>query len=878
MAEITLLLLLPKRDRGPILGDLAEEFTRLAEADGVRFARRWYWQQFIRAIVPAARRRLDTKGRGEARFNVTKLGFSWLDVKIGLRMLGKHPGLSLVAVFALAVGIPVGLAPTHFVNAHEAPPPVDESDRLQVLRSIDLVNSVVRPGSLYDFNLWREELTSFEALGASMDAVYNVISEDGRAAPVEGAEVTASMFGLLRVAPLQGRTLIAADEAVGAPPVVVIGHDVWQSRLGGDPDVVGRVIQIGGVERTVVGVMPKEFLYPWLDQVWVPLRARALTDDHGQKRRLRVFGRLLDGVSPEEAEVELSTLGRRMSVDLPQTHAKLRLQVVPFTLGVHRLPRGGWRALPGFYFVQVLTVLMLAFPCANIGMLILARTANRSSELAVRTALGASRARIILQLFTESLVLAVLAAGVGLVIADRFVSRVGTVGWVHFGVTPQTALLALTLAVFSAAVAGVVPALKVTSGDVHRNLQHAVAGRAGIRFGGMSSALIVADVALAVAIIGASVGVWGIDRSAGMGIETDQFLSAELRIPRIDPEGDGSAISRSESVRLAAAQDALVQRLAGEPGVGGVAVASVLPGMDHPVQRIEVEGESDRRLVRHASVDVGFFDALQQPILSGRGFGPDDLGENSSSVIVNTNFAGQVLGGRNPLGIRVRQWSRAQDGPWYEIVGVVGSLGMLATATDADAGIYYPLAPGQIHPVPFAIRVGDDPAAFAPRLRELAGEADPAAVISAPVALSEVLSQQVLLLGWLRSYFLVVIGILLTISTMAIYALMSFTVAQRTREIGIRIALGARWRAVVATIARRAMVQLGLGALAGMTVAGLLLALLENVAGKIPMGSPVLVASMVTVGVVVLIGALACIAPTLRALRIAPTDALREGI
>ncbi len=808
---------------------------------------------------------------------MAKLGFSWLDVKIGLRMLVKHPGLSVVAVFALAVGIPVGLAPTHLVNAIEAPPPIDESDRVQVLRNIDLVNSVVRPGSLYDFMLWREELTSFDVLGASIDAVYNLISEDGRAAPVEGVEVTASMFDILRVAPLHGRTLIAADEAIGAPAVVVIGHDTWRARFGSDVDVVGQTIKIAGVERTVVGVMPPEFSYPWLDQVWVPLRAHALTDDHGHKRRLRVFGRLSDGVSPEEAEVELTTLGRRMVVDLPETHERLRLQVVPFAIGVNLLPRGGLRALPPFYLVQILTILMLVFPCANIGMLVLARTATRSGELAVRTALGASRSRLVLQLFTEALVLAVLAAGLGLLIADRIVSRVGTVGWVHLGVTPHTVSLALALAVFSAAVAGVVPALKVTGRHVHQDLQHVAAGRSGIRFGGMSSALIVADVALAVAIIGASVGVWGVDRSGGMGIQTQQFLSAELRIPRIDIETDEGAISGTEATRLAAAQEALVSRLAAEPGVGGVAVASVLPGMDHPVQRIEVEGEAERRLVRNASVDVNFFAALEQPILSGRGFDEADLGEVRSAVIVNTNFVERVLGGAYPLGKRVRPWNRTQEGPWYEIVGVVGHLGMLATATEEDAGIYYPLAAGEIHPVPFAIRVGDDPAAFTPRLRELAGEADPTAVIAAPVVLSEVLSMQVLLLGWLRTYFLVVIGILLTISTMAIYALMSFTVAKRTREIGIRVALGAQWRSVAATIAKRAMVQLGIGALVGTVVAALLLALLENVAGQIPTGSPVLVASLVTVAVAVLIGALACIAPTMRALRIAPTEALREG-
>jgi len=393
----------------------------------------------------------------------------------------------------------------------------------------------------------------------------------------------------------------------------------------------------------------------------------------------------------------------------------------------------------------------------------------------------------------------------------------------------------------------------------------------------MSSALIVVDVALAVAILGVSVGIWGDGRRSGMGIQTDQFLSAELRIPRVDAEADANALGQSEAFRLAATQEALVRRLAAEPGVGGIAVASVLPGMDHPNRWVEVEGDVPRQKVRIARVDVGFFDALEQPILRGRGFHQDDLGEKRSVVIVNANFVDQVLGGRNPLGRRIRRWSRTEDnGPWYEIVGVVGHLGMFANDAERDAGVYYPLAPGEIYPVPFAIRVGDDPGSFTPRLRTLAAEADPTAIIWAPVALDEVFNFQVTVERLVRSYAIVLIGILLTIATLAIYALMSFTVAQRTKEIGIRIALGAGWRSIVSAIARRAMVQLGVGALVGMTIAAFLLHVLTTKLGQNSIGSPVFIASLGTVCAVGLIGSVACIAPTLRALRIAPTEALSE--
>jgi predicted permease len=806
----------------------------------------------------------------------------WLDVKLGLRMLVKYPGLTAVTVLALALGIPAGVAPTHFANAWEAPPPLEQGDRLQILRNIDAELAIVRPTALYDFVQWHEALTSFTTIGAAIDGVYNVTAPDGVTAPAEGAEVTASVFEILKVAPLTGRTLVAADDEIGAPDVVVIGHDLWEARFGGDPDIVGQVLDVGGVQRTVVGVMPEAFRYPWSDQLWLPLREQAFADDHGGARMLRVIGRLKDDVTPDEAQLELTTIGRRMAADFPATHERLRAEVVPFSAGITHMPKGGLRSLPLFYPIQVLTVLMLLFPSINIGMLVLARTASRSRELAVRLALGASRTRVVLQLFMESLVPAVLAAGVGFFIfavIGRLSADAGGTNWIDFGLTPATALLGLALAVLSVSVFGVIPALKVTGGrNIHRKIQRGAPGRSGVRFGWMSTSLIVVDVAMAVAILGVSVGIWGEDPRDGMGIQADQYLSAELRIPRVESGATTADMSQDESARLVATQEAFMQRLAAEPGVGAVAVASVLPGMDHSDQWFELDDGSPRREALTARVDVGFFDALEQPILSGRGFDARDIGEHRATAIVNTSFVNTVLEGRNPIGRRVRQWTRGDnDGSWFEIVGVVGHLGMFAGEPERDAGIYFPIAPGEVYPVPFAIRVGDDPVASTQRLRGLAHEADPNAIIWAPIALSEVFNFYTFVEERLRSLFLIITGILLTISTMAIYALMSFTVAQRRRELGIRLALGAGWRDVVTTVAKRAAVQLGVGAAAGMAVAWFLLNVLKAEFGQTSMESPVLIALLVTVGVVGLIGPLACIAPTRRALKIAPTEALSDS-
>jgi hypothetical protein len=280
------------------------------------------------------------------------LGISWLDVKLGLRMLVKYPGLTCVAVFALAIGIPAGMSPMHIANVQRAPLPVDEGDRILALRYFNVATS--RPQAPFPDHLalLREELTSFEAVAlTSLQAQYNVISEDGRAAPVQGAAVTPSMFNILRVGPLLGRTLIPADEVIGAPAVVVIGYDLWQSRLEGDPDVVGRTIRVGGLPRTVVGVMPREFRFPYRDHLWLPLRGNVDSGGPlpGRRSTHLAFGRLKDGISSDQAQAEFTAVHARMALEFGDWHARIQPEVVPFTYGLFRLPKGGAQAEPGFF-------------------------------------------------------------------------------------------------------------------------------------------------------------------------------------------------------------------------------------------------------------------------------------------------------------------------------------------------------------------------------------------------------------------------------------------------------------------------------------------------------------------------------------------------
>jgi predicted permease len=601
------------------------------------------------------------------------------------------------------------------------------------------------------------------------------------------------------------------------------------------------------------------------------------------------MGRLAAGVTIEEARREIESLGGRLAAEYPATHAQLQPQVLPYTRALTGMDSPDARV--GVLVTQILAFLLLTLACGNVGVLVLARVASRTGEIAIRTALGASRLRILSQLFTESLLLAVLAAGVGLLILQAVATGPdylldGLPFWIDFEVSLRTTLLALSLAAASAVIAGVVPALKATGKRVHASMQGAAGGGSGIRFGKGYSVLIVGEVAVALWLlaVGAAMLPVAASRPVAVGIQTDQYLFAALRLPRLDQAaGAGESGHRDIDRRVAVAHDELVERLAAEPGVGPVAIADALPGMSHDRPYVQVDGVArDPRApapawpVNVARVDVGFFEALGQPVLSGRGFNAGDLGEDRSAVIVNTSFVERVLGGRNPLGRRIRYWSPGQEpGPWsHEIVGVVGPLGMNALNPEVDQGLYHVVAPGELHPVSFAVRVGSDPERFTNRLRSIVTAIDPNALVQNPVALSDVphADRRVIVL-W--TYLVTALAVIaLVLSAACLYALVSFTVSRRTRECAIRAALGAQPANIVSQIGKRVFLQLSVGTVIGSALSALMLsdAHFEGAifrAANWP----------VTVGLLALfvmaVGLLACVQPALRAIRIRPAEVLK---
>jgi hypothetical protein len=351
------------------------------------------------------------------RIRRAPLRFSWLDFKVGFRMLARYPGLTLVGTVAIAVAIALGTLYFEAVDKWQNPRlPVSDAGRVVSIRTWDASAMKTEDRSLHDFAAWREQARTVDHLGAAVVFVRNLATEDGRVEPVRGAEITASAFRLMGTPALLGRPLTERDERPGEPPVVVLGHSLWKSRFGSDPGVVGRTVKLGTATATVVGVMPEGYGFPVSERIWAPLRADGSTLAPRSGPAVSVFGRLAPGASLDDARAELGAIGARAAALSPETHKNLRPRVTAYA---EPLAEGGQALLMRniVYVVNGIFLMLLVVICANVATLVFARTATRGWEITVRNALGASRGRIVAQLFVEALVLAGVAAVLGLVLA-----------------------------------------------------------------------------------------------------------------------------------------------------------------------------------------------------------------------------------------------------------------------------------------------------------------------------------------------------------------------------------------------------------------------------------------------------------------------------
>jgi predicted permease len=812
---------------------------------------------------------------GERLHGRVRLGISWLDVKLGVRMLVKYPGLTVVGSLAISVAIGLGAAYFELANDWTNPRlPLPEGDRVIGIQSWGIVPANMRYSTLEEFLRWREELESVDDLSAFARVRSNLITEDGRAEAVDGVEMSASGFRLAGVAPILGRPLVAADEAPGAPDVMVIGYGRWRSTFGGDSGVVGRTVKLGSSATTIVGVMPEGYGFPENHDLWVPLRANHTAALRRPGPVVKVFGRLAPGVTRERAQVELEILEAGVQTT-ELTGEPVRPRIVRYV----GLFFAGDNDASVFIMLHALFPLLLVVVCANVATLVFARTAARSGEIAVRTALGASRRRIVFQMFAEGLVLAIFSSAFGLAAAAfglrafmAWAQAAGDVApfWVDEGIALRTLLYVGVLTAFGGAIIGVVPALKATGRTVQNRLRHVSSGGSALQFGGMWTFVIVFQVAFTVAFLPlAATSLWEALRfePAPVGLPADRYLVGFL-----SPEDRGYAevaIASSQwGARARASYQEIERRLMAEPGVGSVTFARELPGMEHRRFRMEVDASkpssTDLREVNVTWIAVDYFDDVEAPVIAGRFFRSSDHGANV--VIVNESFVRNVLRGQNAVGRRVRYAGElgAETVAWQEIIGVVPDLGMSPEDPARAEGVYHPLLPGS--PAWLAVRVRGGAESFAPRLRSLVAEVDPTLQVNDLQTLSAA-SERRRTGRWLRAALAGLVScIALLLSAAGIFSLMSFTVTQRTREIGIRTALGAEPRQIVIAMFSRATMQLGIGLLAGCALAVLPGYPGERVTALLAIASFLLV-----------IGLLACGIPVRRALRIQPTEAVREA-
>jgi putative ABC transport system permease protein len=844
------------------------------------------------------------------------LGGLTLDLKLGGRMLVKYPGLTIIGGLAMAFAIWVGAVLFEMVMLFVSPTlPLPDGDRIVHLRNWDVQASDPETRALHDFVVWREAMRSVTDFGAWEDVTRNLRGRDGEVLPVQIAAITASGFRVAATPPLLGRHLLPADERAGAPPAVVLGHDVWRTRFAADSAIVGQSVQLGDAYFTVVGVMPDGFAFPVAHDAWTPFRPSVLDAMPRSGPGITMFGRLTPGATLEDAQSELTALGLRAARDLPDTHEHLRPQVMPYAQ-MFAISMGDGGVI--FGLIQVFAVMLLVLVCSNVALLLFARAATRESEIAVRSALGASRRRIVVQLFAEALVLGAVAAGVGLAAAQLALRQWGLPFleanldqipfWFDLSLSPATVLYAGALTLLGAAIAGVLPGLKVTRG-LGTRLREGTSGGGGLKFGGVWTAVIVTQVAVTVAfpaLVLVEMRELQRIRSYDVGFAADEYLAVQLALevaPGADVDGD-TAAAAAHGARFGMLVETLRQRVEAEPGVLGVTFVDELPRTNYGDYLVTLDDSASVRVPDGAAgvsqpsgpqgyttialVDPSYHDVLEAPILAGRGFQPADLAPGAKVAIVDQGFVDGVLQGRNPIGRRVRigdggtgsEGAGADSLPWFEIVGLVGNLGMIGAAESGDAaGFYLPAVPGTGFLPQMMIHTRGDPMALVPRIRTIAGTLDPTLRLSEFQRVDQVTSPLLWILGlWLRTTLLMS-GVALLLSLAGIYAVLSFTVARRTREIGVRVALGADRRRVVTAIFRRPLAQVGVGVAAGATLialGALALSRTEQFASA-PSGLAAGQVALLVGYALFMLGVclLACVVPTKRALGVEPMEALR---
>lgn len=806
------------------------------------------------------------------------------DLRSGVRSLAKQPGSALISALILALGI--GLSTSMFSLVYGVlfrGLDVPEPDRIGVVSRLDTRQGEVDddPMRSHDFLDFRERARSFESWLGYYSGTAN-LADDAGPERYLGAWVTANAFDVLGVQPVQGRTFVEGEDRPGSTPTVILGYHVWRDRYGLDPAVLGKSVRVNGRQGTVVGIMPEGFKWPSNHDLWITMDDDPSAAARGEGRYYWAMARLAEGVSWEQADLEVARIADQLVEEWPEESEGLSARLIT----ISQQQNGGEISVI-FLSMMVAVLCVLLVACANVANLLLARAAARIREAGVRTAMGASRLRVMAPFLAESLILATVGAAAGTALAfgavglfDRVTAPAltGRPYFIVFEVDLPVLLFAVGVTLLTALMAGAAPAFQVSRADVNEILKDEGRGSSSLRVGRLGKTLVMVEVAFSVALL---VGAGLMTRSMvelgrfELPFEADAYATGRIALFETDYP------TREDRQRF---WTELLDRSERVPGVAAVALSGGVPGVGSAGTRIRLEGQSytepgDRPITHLDQVTPGYFALLEAEILEGEVFGRQHVHDSEHVAVVNRSFAERFWPGATAVGRRFRTGT-ADTIPWVTVIGVVEDLQMQGFSppgapSSTPVGYYVPAAQGDPSSLTVVARgaPGVQPNSLVPGLRDAVRSVDPDVPLFNVRTVAEAVSRSSWFYRVFGSVFVVFGAVALFMASVGLYGVLSFSVSRRTHEMGIRMALGAGRRQVVRMVLRQGIRQIAVGLVIGLLIA----AALSNVLGFMMFGvnprDPLVFGGvlLLTLGV----GLAASLVPARRATAVDPNVALR---
>jgi putative ABC transport system permease protein len=798
------------------------------------------------------------------------------DIRYAFRNLIKRPGFTLIAVLTLGLGIGANSAIFSAIHALLLKPlPFPELDRVVAvwdkMPSRGVMHNEVTMANYLD---WRAQNQSFEQLALYRWWSANITGIDPPER-IQGFLVTANFIDVTGMKPIMGRNFTEEENQPGKDAVAIITHSLWQRRFGGDPNIVNKTITINGIQRTVIGVMPERFNFPKGAEVYAPI---ALTPELMRRRDSHsyyVIGRLKPGATIASAQADTDSITARLEQQYPETNTGWGAAVYPLVADtVRKYDTALWVMMGAVGFV-------LLIACANVANLMLARATGRQKEIALRAALGASRWRIMRQLLTESLIVALIGGAFGVLIGfwgvDALrVSNPGEAaqyapGWYQLGINVPVLLFTVGLSLASGLIFGIAPALQASRPNLNDALKEGARQSSGSSHR-LRSSLVVFEVALSLVLL---VGAGLLVRSflsllkTNAGFNPDNVMTMNLVLP---------VLKYKDEPQRAAFYSDLVQRVKATPGVESAAVVNYLPlGGANSSDVYLVEGEAElppgQELEgRYRVATPDYFQTMRIPIIQGRSFTEQDKAGAQPVVIVNETLARKHWPGQNPISKRIRFYGPLERAPWMEVVGVIEDVKHELTEPVVPE-YYLPHAQDPWNAMVLVAKTNVDPASLATALRQRVWAIDKDQPVFDVRTMQEVRAISVTMYSFSSVMLGIFAGLALLLASIGIYGVMAFAVTQRTQEIGIRMALGARGGDVLKLVVKHGMKLALLGIALGLVGAWGLTRFMQTLLVGV---APTDLLTFAVVSVCLLVAALlACYLPARRATKVDPLTALR---